>query len=159
MFSDASGQSCVAAEKNRVILVVAQKSAKLRKLCPNAWYVYAARKERKIQGSLATFSNSFSQVVMWLSASQRHTLNIHGCQGSGFPPLPSHWIDYFVIRQNKTQRHIQKISTLYSAEAPNNLGTHEYPGLPNIPVILHEAIWLLPPFPFQNTVIFARTSA
>ena len=62
-------------------------------------------------------------------------------------------------RHNKTQTQIQKISTLYNAAVPNNSGTREYPGLPNIPVLLHEATWLLPPFPFQNTNFFARRSA
>lgn len=39
-----------------------------------------------------------------------------------------------------------------------SLWTHECPGLPNIPISLHEAVWLLSPFPFQNT-FFARAPA
>lgn len=113
------------------------------------------KKRKKNQRQLGKLSRQFPiGCCVPFSQAAAHT-DHRGTQGSRFPlHFLSSELTISSFRQNKTQRWIQKISTLYNAEAPNNLETHEYPGLPNTPVILHKAIWLVPPFPSQNTTSF-----
>lgn len=59
--------------KRTAILVVVQKTPKLRKLCPNTWHVYAARRERKIKDSLETFFKFLTGCHVTVSQPAAHT--------------------------------------------------------------------------------------
>lgn len=84
-----------------------QTQTNLRKLCLKALYVYAVGKETKIKGSLETFFNSFSQMAMWLSASQQHTQHTMDAKEVVFLYfLPIAWTILW-FRQNKTESYTE----------------------------------------------------
>lgn len=154
MLSDARGQSCVGVVKNSYISSCAKKpnQTSLENFVQTLGMFMLQEKKEKSKIAWKPFST----VSHRLSCDSQPASGIHWTDMDVEEVVFLHFLPIELtilwFTQNKTQRQIQKISTLYNAEAPKNLGTYEYPGLPNIPVILHEAIWLLPPFPFQNTI-------